>query len=41
MRFYGFILVKDVLMSEGVLEVSARRRIASLDTAVGCLVVQR
>ena len=31
--------LKNLLMSEGISETSARRKIADLDTADGCLVV--
>ena len=33
--------LKNLLMSEGISETSARRKIADLDTADGCLVVDR
>ena len=33
--------LKNLLMSEGVSETSARRRIADLDIEVGCLVLER
>ena len=33
--------LKNLLMSEGVSETSARRKIADLETEAGCLVVER